>query len=158
MKFLIAFLAAALLSTSALAQNLFYGTNLTGANQVPPVVTPISGQFLFRTSDNRWYLAVKDAPMDDKITAAHIHCGKVGENGPVVYPFWTTPPSRRIYPKGQFNDSKFVRYTPDPTCPFLIRNIRQLKFAIERGYIYVNVHTEKHPAGTVRGQVTSFFP
>jgi len=154
MKYLIAFFVALLLSTSSLAQNVIYGTTLTGAEQVPPVITPITGGFLFRTRDNRWFLAARGALPDDRIIAAHIHCGKINENGPIVYPFFSGIPSRRIYPKGQFNDSNFVSYQPSPVCPILITNISQLKAAIDSGYIYVNVHTQQHPAGAVRGQVS----
>jgi CHRD domain len=153
MKLLIAFISALLLSVPALAQTIGYISNLTGAEQVPPVVTPITGQFIFRTTDNRWFLAVRGAAGNDKITAAHIHCGKIGANGPIVYPFYDGVPSRRIFPKGQFNNSKFIRYQPTTTCPITITNILQLKSAAQDGYLYVNVHTQKNPNGAVRGQV-----
>lgn len=153
MKLLIAFLSALLLSTPALSQTIGYISNLTGANQVPPVETNITGQFIFRTTDNRWFLAVRGAPGNDRIVSAHIHCGKVGANGPIVYPFYDGVPSRRIFPKGQFNNSKFVSYQPNTVCPITITNILQLKSAAQDGYLYVNVHTQKHPGGAVRGQV-----
>ncbi len=158
MKFLIAFLSALLLSTSALADNAMIQAILLGENQVPPVTTPIIGEFLFTTTDNNWYLAAKGTNSGDLITAAHIHCGKAGTNGPVVYPFISGTPRISIYAKGKFDNSKFVPYQTSVTCPVIIKNITQLRTAIKNGYAYVNVHTQAHPAGTVRGQVFTLIP
>jgi len=158
MKFLVAFLSALFLSTSAMAQvvpdDVVYKTNLSGAKQVPPVVTGITAEFIQTTLDNRWYLVVLGAPRDDQIVAAHIHCAKTGMNGPVVYPFYGGAPRRNLLIKGSIEDSKFAPYVVDPmVCPVEIKTLPQLRLAIRAGYIYVNVHTQKHPGGAVRGQV-----
>ena len=153
MKFLIAFLSAMFLSTAAFADDVVYKTDLRGATQVPPVVSKITGEFIYTTLDNRWYLVALGADRDDMITAAHFHCGKRGINGPVVYPFYGGAPRRNVLAKGSFEDAQFAAYTPTPDCPVEIKNIVQLRAAIRAGLIYVNVHTQKHPTGTVRGQV-----
>jgi CHRD domain len=154
MKYLMAFLAALLLSTSAMADDVVFLSKLSGAEQVPPVETTINSGFVFTTINTRFYLAAVGAAEDDKITAAHIHCGKPGTNGPVIYPFYSGTPRVSIYVKGVLQPSAFVPYQRTAACPFLIRNSAQLRAAIQNGYIYVNVHTQKHPGGAVRGTVS----
>ncbi len=153
MKFLITFLSALLLSTSALAQFAGYQAHIRGEFEVPPVNTPITGEFLFRNSDNRYFLAVKGAPVNDRILAATLQCGKKDANGPILYAFYFGVPSRRISPKGQFNNSKFIPYQTSSVCPYLIRSITDLKAAIRFKIIYVNIHTQRHPSGVARGRV-----
>jgi len=153
MKFLIAFLSALFLSTSALADDVVYKTNLSGASQVPPVTSKITGEFIFTTLDNRWYLVALGANSGDMITAAHIHCGRAGVNGPVVYPFVSGNPRRSVFAKGKFDETKFASYPLSAACPIKIDSIIKLRAAIRSGLVYVNVHTVNHPAGTVRGQV-----
>lgn len=158
MKFLIAFLSALLLSTSALAQFVGYQAHIRGEFEVPPINTPITGEFLFRNSDNRYFLAVRGVPVNDRILAATLQCGKKDDNGPILYEFYFGVPSRRISPKGQFNDSKFIPYQTSSVCPYLIRTIADLKTAIQFEIIYVNIHTQRYPAGVARGLVTTIIP
>jgi CHRD domain-containing protein len=66
---------------------------------------------------------------------AHIHKGPAGTNGPVVVPF-TAP--------GAKGDSSGC----SPAAGSLIDDI----LANRSGY-YVNVHTQEHPAGAIRGQL-----
>jgi hypothetical protein len=68
-------------------------------------------------------------------TAAHIHKGPAGTNGPVVVPF-TAP--------GDKGDSSGCA----PADASLIDDI----LANRSGY-YVNVHTKEHPAGAIRAQL-----
>jgi CHRD domain len=68
-------------------------------------------------------------------TAAHIHKGAAGVNGPVVVPFTA--------PGADGNSSGCT--TADPS---LISDI----LANRAGY-YVNVHTKEHPAGAIRSQL-----
>ena len=74
----------------------------------------------------------------DQPTAAHIHRGHAGVNGPVVVPL-TAPES------GDPGASSDCRPEVDPT---LLREIRA-----NPGGFYVNVHTGQFPAGAIRGQL-----
>jgi hypothetical protein len=74
----------------------------------------------------------------DQPTAAHIHRGHAGVNGPIVVPL--TPPA-----SGDPGASSDCIPEVDPD---LLREIRA-----NPGRFYVNVHTEKFPAGAVRGQL-----
>jgi hypothetical protein len=66
-------------------------------------------------------------------TAAHIHIGGIGANGPVSYNLFTTTPVTAT--RGVINFD-----------PALIR-------LLENGGLYVNVHTPAFPGGEIRGQI-----
>jgi hypothetical protein len=68
-------------------------------------------------------------------TAAHIHRGAAGTNGPVVVPF--TPP-------GAEGTSSGCAATAAPLIDEILGN--------PAGF-YVNVHTREHPAGAIRSQL-----
>lgn len=107
---------------------------LTGAEEVPPVTTAGSGQALF-TVERNWSIAGKVTTTGVSATAAHIHEGRRGTNGPVVIPLrrtgdneWSVPPDTRL------TDRQFQSYRD--------------------GLLYVNVHSAAHPGGEIRGQLT----
>jgi len=67
-------------------------------------------------------------------TAAHIHQGKAGQNGPVIIPLakkddntWMVPPFTYL------TDAQYIAYID--------------------GELYVNVHSAANPGGQVRGQL-----
>jgi len=69
----------------------------------------------------------------EQVTAAHIHEGAAGVNGPVVFGFFDT-----------INEGC---RSGDPAL--------LAKIAAHPGAYYVNVHTTKHPGGASRGQLTA---
>ena len=73
----------------------------------------------------------------DKPTAAHIHEGPAGRNGPIVVPF--TPPATG---------------NPGTTtaCVTVSAAVLGRLHATPTGF-YINVHTAKFPDGAVRGQL-----
>jgi len=154
MKFLVTFLSALLLSTSAFAQNVFFSADLDGRNEVPPNRTYIVGDFDFTAPSNRWRLTVFGAERRDLIISAHIHCGYPGTNGPIIYTlFGNEAPRRNLVLRGNLNNTRFSGNRPNRVCPVEIRDVRQLRRAINSGLIYVNVHTQRYPDGLIRGQV-----
>jgi hypothetical protein len=70
----------------------------------------------------------------DKPISAHVHVGAAGENGDVVIPLGDT----------------FVRRGCVLTGQKVLREV-----AASPGDYYVNVHTEKHLQGAVRGQLVA---
>ena len=86
---------AALSSTSsqfafAQKQGQFFDAKLTGKDEVPPKDTKASGvaEFTVTGANSMSYkVTVNNMEM---VTAAHIHQGKVGENGPVVVTLFKT--------------------------------------------------------------------
>jgi len=67
-------------------------------------------------------------------TAAHIHRGKLGQNGPVILPLVKTGENTWAVPDRAFiSDSDYGGY--------------------QDGELYVNVHSANNPNGEVRGQL-----
>jgi CHRD domain len=93
------------------------------------------------------------------VTQAHLHCGRPGQNGPVVV-FLSA-----LNPQGQDVNGVLAQGTRrnehiEPgaaACEELIgrpiNNIASLAAAAFDGLIYANVHTIQNPAGEVRGQL-----
>ncbi|REK74316.1 CHRD domain-containing protein [Paenibacillus paeoniae] len=141
---------------------------LRGRNEVPPVRTNASGNVIFREIERRngnnrneedrnngnrrnrrlrFRLVLRNIR---RATAAHIHLGRPGENGPVVA-FLFGPNNqgisfRRGVITGTLRDSDLVG-------PLAGSSIRRLIREFERGNAYVNVHTRQNPDGEIRGQI-----
>ncbi len=97
--------------------------------------------------DNVWFkLNVTDM---QGVTKAHIHTGKVGENGPVVVTLYKSDTPQSINGKLSYGNitSNLLE------GPMKGKQISDLVTAMSNGSTYVNVHTEKHPNGEIRGQV-----
>jgi len=107
---------------------------LSGSNEVPAVATAASGDAWF-TVDRDWTVNGKVTTSGIAGTAAHIHEGQQGQNGPVIVPLartgdneWSVPPNTRLT-EGQFKSYR-------------------------AGSLYVNVHSSGFPGGEIRGQLT----
>jgi CHRD domain len=129
-------LAAAMISIAALGSGAAFGADvmlkLSGANEVPPVTTSASGEGTISVADDG---AVSGSVMTKGIqgTAAHIHMGAAGKNGPVVVPF-TKDGDVYKAPAGAKLDAD------------------QLK-AFKAGDLYFNVHSAANPGGELRAQL-----
>jgi hypothetical protein len=90
----------------------------------------------------------------DKVTAAHIHQGKEGANGPVIVTLFKADNDTGTGPvKGQLVGS-FI--TNDMLGgPLTGKGVGDLIIAINNGEAYVNVHTTDHPDGAIRGQLVA---
>ena len=67
-----------------------FSLQLSGSEEVPPVDTEATGSAEFKAPhfDNIGYSV--NVSNIDKVTAAHIHSGKTGENGPIVVTLFKT--------------------------------------------------------------------
>ncbi|MEV5510561.1 CHRD domain-containing protein [Streptomyces orinoci] len=72
-------------------------------------------------------------------TMGHLHEGDQGQNGPVRIPFFTT----RL-PGGRTSATGTVRVTDGELLADLVAN---------PGHYYLNLHTDRFPAGAVRGRL-----
>ena len=110
---------------------------LTGAQQVPAVATPGSGtaNLTYDPATRMLTWNVTYSGLSGPATMAHFHVGGAGKNGPVA--IWISkqgsPAESPI--KGE------ATLTPEQAQQFTA------------GDWYVNVHTQAHPAGEIRGQV-----
>jgi hypothetical protein len=115
-----------------------YSVALNGAAEVPPVNSTASGVGLLAYSPGnftiRYYIVVNG--LSGPITAAHIHSGAVGVNGPVVVPLSQGLPNVL---SGTLNTTSL----PSDFFQKLIA-----------GTLYVNVHTAANPGGEIRGQLS----
>ena len=106
--------------------------SLTGAEEVPPVSTQAKGSGSFRvTEEGTLTGSVKTEGVQG--TAAHIHRGPKGQNGPVIIPLnksgdtYSVPEGRKLT-EAQMQDLK-------------------------SGNLYVNVHSNTNKGGEIRAQL-----
>jgi hypothetical protein len=111
-----------------------YMAVLTGAQEVPSVDTPAVGVATFSLgSDGKLLYEVTATGLKGKPTAMHLHRGKAGVAGEVIYPL-TTPS---------------VDAVTTGTVDFKAADVADLD---SQGF-YINIHTESFPGGEIRGQV-----
>jgi hypothetical protein len=107
--------------------------NLSGSQEVPPVQTSASGTGTITVNDDK-SVSGSVTTKGIKATMAHIHEASPGQNGGVVIPLtkkgdneWVVPPEAKL------NDAQYQAY--------------------KAGNLYVNVHSDAHKAGEIRGQL-----
>ncbi|RIK36758.1 MAG: hypothetical protein DCC55_26295 [Chloroflexi bacterium] len=122
-----------------------YQALLTGAKERPnPVTTTATGVGTLVLSGDASELSYRVAVTNiTDILMAHIHIGGPEEAGPPRFTLWNNGP-------GLF----------DPTHP--ISGMETLDTAdllnLAGGNFYINVHTQQHPGGEIRGQVDPYHP
>ena len=158
---LIAFLAVSSTAYGDGNQVLKFRATLSGAQEVPEVVTNTTGEievnFNEALSEAEFQLVVRDGV---DVTVAHFHCQRPGLNGPVVI-FLFGPVAGGINVDGELARGTLTNAGFLPAgaavCPALIgrpvNNIASLAFVMRDGLIYANVHTVAHPGGEIRGQL-----
>jgi hypothetical protein len=107
---------------------------LTGDAEVPPISTTAAGTGEVTIDPTDKSVTARIAVTGMTATAAHIHEGAAGTNGPVIVPFVRTDENVFEAPKG----SKLTDAQYD---------------ALKAGRLYVNVHSAKNPGGEVRAQL-----
>lgn len=135
----------------------FFLAGLVGGAEVPPVETDAGGGALFSLAENgQDLLYTLSINTLNNLTQAHIHRGSAGENGEVVA--W-------LYPGPFAERGELLRGRTDGTIaegmltadnlrgPLEGRSLDALLDLFEDDDAYVNVHTEQHPGGEIRGQV-----
>jgi hypothetical protein len=80
--------------------------------------------------------------------AAHIHCGGPGEAGPVGVTLFAAPMDTEGEVEGTFSAP-----AAGNACGW--EDLADVLDAMAAGDAYVNVHTDQHPGGEVRGQIAA---
>jgi hypothetical protein len=128
--------ATAILASCATMTNMMPGGQslaLSGGSQVPPVTTTATGSGTITVgSDCSVKAHITTSGMTP--TAAHIHQGAAGTNGPVIVPFVKSGDYGFVAPEG-------AKMT-EPQCA-----------AWKAGNTYINVHSAKNPGGEIRAQL-----
>jgi len=106
--------------------------SLSGAEEVPPVKTEGTGSGSFRVAEDR---TITGSVTTKNVagTAAHIHFGLKGRNGPVIVPLTKNGDTYSVPAGRKLTES-------------------QMK-ALKQGELYVNVHSNKFRGGEVRAQL-----
>lgn len=112
--------------------NVVFETTLTGANEVPANTSEAKGTATLTYNKDTKIFILKVIHDIASPTMAHIHMGKVGENGPVIFPF-DSPASPITFTSSALTDEQIA--------------------ALNNGDYYVNIHTEAFPAGEIRGNL-----
>ena len=108
---------------------------LYGSSEVPPVDTMAYGTGVINIAVDR-SVTVTLSVIDMMPTAAHIHEGAAGSNGPVIVPL------------NRISERAFV--APDNA------KLTEAQYAAYKaGNLYVNVHSAKYPNGEVRAQIAA---
>lgn len=113
-----------------------YSATLTGANEVGPGDADGYGTARITISDEFEQICweIDDIRGIGPITAAHIHRGATGTNGPPVFPL---KPSGTGEYEGCASGSEWT----------------QNRIEDNPQMFYVNVHTAEYPGGAIRGQL-----
>jgi aldose sugar dehydrogenase len=128
---------------------------LSGANEVPPVDSRATGQAIFRPGKDGHSLAFRLIVANIKdVTQAHIHLGRPGVNGSVVAWLYPEGPPAQLIP-GRFGGvlAEGTITAAELVGPLAGQPLSALLEAMRAGEAYVNVHTSRHPAGEIRGQI-----
>lgn len=124
---------------------------LTGGEEVPPVMTKAGGEVTFKLvkegKELTYTFGVKGI---ENVTAAHIHAGKKGKNGPPVVSLFSGPKK-----EGAFSGTlvEGIITEGDLAGSLAGKPLSALIDMIKAEDAYVNVHTDKYPDGEIRGQI-----
>ena len=148
LKHSLAVAALALLSTVAQAAVYTYRAELSGANEYDPLTDtlgvgdPDGHGIATITIDSETDFLTWSVDFHNlgAVTAAHIHTGAAGHNGPVLIPF--NLPSGLV---GDGNFSGSLGWFPHAWDAI----------SSAPSDFYVNVHTSEFPAGAIRGQLVA---
>jgi hypothetical protein len=150
-SYLIAVLVVALISSgfsngivlnvSTIAFALKFTANLSGSQEVPPVITTATGKGTFRQAINDTVLRYKlNITGFSDATAANIQIiVDLLEGSKRKY-------SDRLSLKGSISKASLIGPVQNKTLADLI-------YVIIKGSAYVNIHTETNPDGEIRGQI-----
>jgi len=148
--YLIVFLLAVGLATSSFAAKKSFKAMLSGSESVPAVETMAKGDATFTvTQDGKalsYYVTVSDI---ENVTAAHIHLGKKGENGPPVALITNEKKTGKFsgtLAEGTITEKELMG-------SLMGKSVQDLVKQIKKGNAYLNVHTDKYPNGEIGGQI-----
>jgi CHRD domain len=107
--------------------------NLSGDQEVPPVQTSATGSGTITVHDDK-SVKGKITTSDVKGMGAHIHEGASGKNGPDIITLKKTSDNEWSVPdNAKLTDAQYD--------------------AFKAGHLYVNVHSDAHKSGEIRGQL-----
>jgi hypothetical protein len=134
-----------LLALTGCGETLVATTQLSGANEVPPVTATSATGTATATLDgdeltvNGTFSGLGSDLQEVSGSAAHVHRAAVGQNGPILFNLTVTAGA----------DRRTGSYTGTKTLNSDERD------AFKAGELYVNVHSVNYMGGEIRGQFAS---
>ena len=127
--------------------------HLDGSQEVPPVVTAMTGGATVRIRDGALNFGVRVLNNTHDIGASHIHCAGPGVNGPAGVTLFT----------GSFTAASGILAqgtiaAPDAANGCGWADLADVAAAIANGATYVNVHTTSASGGTPSGEIRGNLP
>lgn len=138
-------------TTSTTAVSLTYTAELSGTNEVPPVTTSAGGTLTLTVAadDSSVRYQFKVSEISD-LTVARLHEGGTGASGTTVLTIYGGPTKTGTFSgvvaQGSFTAAQLVG-------PLKGKTIADFVALIESGQMYLNVGTNEHPTGEIRGQL-----
>jgi hypothetical protein len=114
-----------------------FTATLSGSDEVPPVTTTGTGSVTATLDGTTFSLSGSYSNLSGAATAAHVHTGAVGVNGPILFNLTAA--------EGVYAGSGTLSGTQSLTSD-------QIN-TLNTGGLYVNVHTAANPNGEIRGQL-----
>ena len=140
---------ATIMMNSVYAQDQKFTASLSGDQEVPPNTSTAKGWAWFKpTGDSVGYQV--NATGLDKVSMAHIHGGKTGENGDpiaMLQIMQSSGPINGTLAQGNITSSDLMGSLAG-------KSVSDLLSKMQSGEAYVNVHTEANPNGEIRGQIS----
>jgi CHRD domain len=153
-----------------------HSTHLSGDQEVPPVDSRAQGQAIFKVAANGQSVAYQlMASNIENVIMAHIHCGPVGTNGPVVVWLYPSPTEQApvaggagrhdgVLAERTFTNAHVIAQPDSTACPGGVSSLADVLAKIKASGTYVNVHTSDgdetpnegpgdFPGGEIRGQL-----
>ena len=127
----------------------FSGSNisLSGNQEVPSNQTASTGQIKVDLTQDKKQLnyEVTSTALSSEITGTHFHLGAPGQNGKVVKTLNLQPININGVPHYQ-EKGVWKNTDSEPLSQELVDEL-------EKGNIYINIHSQNYPNGEIRGQI-----
>lgn len=154
--------AGAMVGSTALAggrDDDDFSARLSGYSEAPPVSTPARGSFKAELDDDVIEFRLRYSGFETPVGVAHIHFGQPGVNGGVVTFLCGggSKPDACPQTDGTVTGTiaaADVTSTPDATAQGIAAGeFDELVRAMRKEATYVNVHSQRHPTGELRGDI-----
>jgi Ca2+/Na+ antiporter len=131
--------------TSVYAQEQKFTAALSGSQEVPPNTSTAKGWAWFKPMGDTVGYKVNGTGIN-KVTMAHIHNAKAGENGDPIAMLQIVKSGGPTLAQGNITASDLMGSLTG-------KSISDLVTKMQSGETYVNVHTDANPNGEIRGQI-----
>ena len=127
--------------------------DLDGSQEVPSVVTNMTGEVEVEIEDGKLEFELEVSNNTHNIVAAHIHCAPPGLNGPVGVTLFS---GSFMAASGTLAEGTVMAPNAGNGCGW--DDISDVAAAIRSGDTYVNVHTTSASGGVPSGEIRGNLP